>query len=190
MSWYRMECGLGRFGGVMRWLDCSTQSQHPQTFRANQGPVKYYLRKRPGLHGIKIYSNDLAAAAAAGLVLARGSEAGGVKSDGEIGISARAPQSAYAAAVEQMKAKNSNYALDTRRFPTDGRAAQGSRPAGHQPEERKCGTAGRTATTRGSSNRAEPTSGRPYSRCRPFPSTDEEQHGTGDVRESHRVRQS
>ena len=110
------QCSPVSFGVNPPQLDCSTQSQHPQTFRANQGPVKYYLRKRPGLHGIEIYSNDLAAAAAAGLVLARGSEAGGVKSDGEIGISARAPQSAYAAAVEQMKAKNSNYALDTASF--------------------------------------------------------------------------
>ena len=110
------QCSPGSFGVNPPQLDCSTKSQHPQTFRANQGPVKYYLRTRPGLHGIEIYSSDIAAAAAAGLVLARGSEAGGVKSDGEIGISALAPQSGYSAAVEQMKAKNSNYALDTAAF--------------------------------------------------------------------------
>ena len=110
------QCSPVSFGVNPPQLDCSTQSQHPQTFRADQGPVKYYERTHPGLHGISIYSDDLAAAAAAGLVLARGAEAGGVKSDGEIGISALAPQSGYSSTVEQMKAKNSNYVLNTAAF--------------------------------------------------------------------------
>lgn len=97
-------------------LDCATMGQHPQTFRVNEGTIKYYLRTHKNLHGVMIYSNDLKSAAVGGLILARGSEAGGVKADAEIGVSAVAPQSAYTPVVQQMKSKNSNYALNAGPF--------------------------------------------------------------------------
>jgi hypothetical protein len=98
-------------------LLCSTKDDHPQTFRANQGPIKYYERevtKDP--HGIFVYSNDLKSAAVGGLTLARGAQAGGVKSDGENGVSGRAPQSAFTPFVQQMKDAASNYALNSGPF--------------------------------------------------------------------------
>ena len=48
----------------------------------------------------------------AGLALARSAQAGGVKSDGETGISSRAPQSAFTPVVQQMKDADSNYAFN------------------------------------------------------------------------------
>jgi len=68
-------------------IDCATLNQHPQTFRGNQGTVKYHLRTQNQLHGIFVYGNDLQSGAIAGLAIARVNQAGGVKSDGEIGIS-------------------------------------------------------------------------------------------------------
>jgi ABC-type branched-subunit amino acid transport system substrate-binding protein len=98
-------------------LLCSTKDEHPQTFRANRGTVQYYQRVLDkDLHGVFAYSNDLKSASAAGLVLARGSQAGGVKSDGEEGISGRAPQSAFTPLVQLMKDSASNYSLGTGPF--------------------------------------------------------------------------
>ncbi|HEV3450136.1 MAG TPA: ABC transporter substrate-binding protein [Acidimicrobiia bacterium] len=98
-------------------LDCTTKDQRPQTYRANVGTVKYFERAvKKNLHGISVYQNDLKSAAVSQLVLARGSEAAGVKSDGEIGVSATAPQSGYTPAVQAMKNKSSNYALSTGQF--------------------------------------------------------------------------
>ena len=110
------QCAPVSFGVNPPQLDCSTQAEHPQTFRANQGPVKYYQRARKSLHGVMIYSNDIRSAAIGGLTLARGSEAGGVKSDGEIGISALTTQTGYTTAAQQLKTKNSNYALSGAAF--------------------------------------------------------------------------
>lgn len=93
-------------------IDCATLNQHPQTFRGNQGTVKYHLRTQKQLHGIFVYGNDLQSGAIAGIALARVNQGGGVKSDGEIGISAEAPQSAYTPIVQQMKTKNANYVLN------------------------------------------------------------------------------
>lgn len=98
-------------------LLCSTKDQDPQTFRAGRGTVQYYKRTiAKNLHGIFLYSNDLKSAAAAGLVLARGSQAAGVKSDGEIGVSGRATQAAFTPLVQRMKDAGSNYALSSGPF--------------------------------------------------------------------------
>ncbi len=98
-------------------IDCDTKDQRPQTFRVNQGPVKYYEREvEDDLHGAYVYSNDIRSAAVGGLTLARGSQAAGVESDGETGISGRAPQSAYTPVVQQMKDAGSNYFLSAGPF--------------------------------------------------------------------------
>ena len=97
-------------------IDCATMNQHPQTFRGNQGTVKYHLRTQKNLHGIFVYGNDLQSGAIAGIALAKINEAGGIKSDGEIEISAQAPQSAYTPLVQQMKTKNANCVLEVNTF--------------------------------------------------------------------------
>ncbi len=95
-------------------LDCATLNNHPQTYRVNVGTVRYLSRTTgQRLHGIFLYDNDLKSAAATQLALVRGAEAGGVVSDGEIGVSASAPQPAYTPIVQRLKSKDANYALNT-----------------------------------------------------------------------------
>jgi ABC-type branched-subunit amino acid transport system substrate-binding protein len=100
-------------------LLCSTKDDSPQTFRVARGTIQYYRRTiGKNLHGIFLYTNDLKSAAAAGLVLARGSQGAGVTSDGETGVSGRATQSAFTPLVQQMKDARSNYALSSGPFNT------------------------------------------------------------------------
>ncbi len=100
-------------------LVCSTKDDTPQTFSANRGPVKFYRRTiDPDLHGVYLYTNDLKSAEAAGLVLARGSQAAGVKPDAEIGVSGRATQAEFTPIVQQMMDADSNYALSSGPFST------------------------------------------------------------------------
>jgi ABC-type branched-subunit amino acid transport system substrate-binding protein len=111
------QCSPVTFGVNPPQLDCSTLDQTPQTFRANQGPVKYYrIAIEKDLHGVFVYSNDLKSATVGSLSLARGSQAAGVESDAEIGVSARAPQSAYTPAAQAIKENDSNYAANTTAF--------------------------------------------------------------------------
>src|SRR4029453_18934179 len=57
------QCSPFTFGVNPPQLDFSTLDQTPQTFRANQGPVKYYRRAiEEDLHGVFVYSNDLKSA--------------------------------------------------------------------------------------------------------------------------------
>ena len=113
------QCSPVTFGVNPPQLDCSTKDQHPQIFRANQGPVKYYQRAiDKNLHGVFVYGNDLKSATIGGLSLARGAQTGGVKADAEIGVSARAPQSAFTPIVQQIKDTNANYVANTGPFNT------------------------------------------------------------------------
>jgi ABC-type branched-subunit amino acid transport system substrate-binding protein len=101
-------------------LLCSTKDQHPQTWRANQGPIKYYVRARKEkLHGIAVYASDIKAAAVAGQALAGGAQAGGVKDDGVIGVSALATQAEFTPVVQKAKDVSANYVLNTSDFNTD-----------------------------------------------------------------------
>ena len=107
------QCSPVTFGINPPQLDCATKDASAQTFRANQGPDKYYLRKvNKNLHGVFIYGNDLKASTVGGLGLARGIQAAGIESDAEIGVSARATQSAFTPIVQQMKDANANYAYN------------------------------------------------------------------------------
>ena len=66
------QCSPVSFGINPGQIDCATKDDHPQTFRANQGSVKYYQREiDKDLHGAFVYSNDLKSAAVGGLTLAR-----------------------------------------------------------------------------------------------------------------------
>ena len=129
------QCSPVTFGVNPPQLDCDTKDDHPQTFRANQGPVKYYQREvDEDLHGAFVYSNDLKSAAVGGLTLARGAQGGGVKSDGETGLSGRAPQSAFTPVVQQMKDAGSNYALNSGPFSAEVALRKEAKLQGLDPE--------------------------------------------------------
>jgi len=95
-------------------LDCSTLTDHPQTYLGQRGPIRYYeAHVAKHLHGGFLYSNDLQSAAVAGQALAGAAEAGGVKADFVRGVSALAPQSGYDPFIQDLKNDGSNYAQST-----------------------------------------------------------------------------
>jgi hypothetical protein len=111
------QCSPVTFGVNPPQLVCATKDKSPQTFRQNRGPIKYYRSHiAKNLHGVFIYSNDLKSAEIGSLSLARGAQAGGVKADDEIGVSARAPQSSYTPAAQALKDSGANYAANTTAF--------------------------------------------------------------------------
>ncbi len=108
------QCAPVTFGINPAQLNCATKDQTPQKWRANGGPTKYFVRTSgKKLHAMFVYGNDLKASTVGGLALARGIEAAGVKSDAEVGLSARSTQSALTPVIQQMKDAKSNYGYNT-----------------------------------------------------------------------------
>ena len=111
------QCSPVSFGPNPPQLDCATKDAVPQTWRANIGAVKFYQQKLgKKLHGTYVYGNDLKASSIGGLAIIRGYVQAGIKSDNEIGISARAPQPEYTPVVQQLKEAGSNFSLNTGPF--------------------------------------------------------------------------
>ena len=93
-------------------LVCSTKDQHPQVYIGNQGGAKYLLKRHKNdLHGPMIVAHDTMAAQLAGQTLTAMASGAGIKADQNVTRSARDPQSAYTAIINQMKIDNSNYAF-------------------------------------------------------------------------------
>jgi substrate-binding family protein len=93
-------------------LVCSTKDQHPQLYIGNQGGEKYLLKSHQNdLHGAMIVAHDTMAAQLTGQVLTAVASSAGIKADQSVTRSARDPQSAYTAIINQMKIDNSNYAF-------------------------------------------------------------------------------
>jgi Periplasmic binding protein len=95
-------------------LDCSTKDQHPQTYHGNQYDSKYLLRTHKNdLHGAMIVSGDTKDANRGGTVLVDTAQQAGIKSDQDVTIGGRDPQSAYTPIVNKMKTDGSNYSYNT-----------------------------------------------------------------------------
>jgi hypothetical protein len=95
-------------------LDCATKDQTPQTYHGNQFDSKYLLKThKNNLHGPMIVSGDTADANRGGTVLVDVAERAGIKSDQDVTIGGRDPQSAYTPIVNKMKSDNSNYSYVT-----------------------------------------------------------------------------
>jgi hypothetical protein len=95
-------------------LDCKTKDQNPQTYQGNQFDSKYLLKTHKNdLHGAMIVSGDTQDANRGGTVLVTVAEQAGVKSDQDVNIGGRSPQSAYTPIVQKMKTDGSNYAYVT-----------------------------------------------------------------------------
>jgi hypothetical protein len=107
-------CSPMSFPVIGSQIDCATITQNPQTYYGNQGQAKYLLSThKGGLHGAFVVASDTKDANRGGMVLAKASQAAGIKADQEVTKSGRDPQSAYTGLVQQMKADNSNYAQIT-----------------------------------------------------------------------------
>jgi hypothetical protein len=95
-------------------LDCATKDQSPQTYHGNQFDSKYLLKThKNNLHGAMIVSGDTKDANRGGTVLVDVAQEAGVKSDQDVTVGGRDPQSAYTPIVNKMKSDGSNYAYST-----------------------------------------------------------------------------
>jgi hypothetical protein len=95
-------------------LDCATKDQSPQTYHGNQFDSKYLLKTHKNdLHGAMIVSGDTKDANRGGTVLVDVAQEAGVKSDQDVTVGGRDPQSAYTPIVNKMKSDGSNYAYST-----------------------------------------------------------------------------
>ena len=93
-------------------LMCSTKDQHPQVYIGNQGGAKYLLKKHENdLHGPMIVAHDTMAAQLTGQTLTAMASGAGITADQNVTRSARDPQSAYTAIINQMKIDSSTYAF-------------------------------------------------------------------------------
>jgi hypothetical protein len=94
-------------------LICSTKDQNPQTYNGNQFDSKYFLKRyKNNLHGAMLFGNDTKDAQRGGEVLIDTATKARIKSDQTVGISGRAPQSAYTPIVNKMKNDGSNYSYN------------------------------------------------------------------------------
>ena len=91
-------------------IDCTTAGQSPQTYRANQGPYKYLLKKHKSLAGPYIQTSDSTDAARTTTVLQKTAQHAGIKITSSPFLTNSAPQNAYTTIVNQMKQAGSTYA--------------------------------------------------------------------------------
>jgi Periplasmic binding protein len=93
-------------------LVCSTKDRHPQVYIGNQGGERYLLKRHQNdLHGAMVVSDDTKTTQLTGQILTAVAGSAGIKADQNVTRSARDPQSAYTAIINQMKLDNSNYAF-------------------------------------------------------------------------------
>ncbi len=111
------QCSPVTFGINPPQLDCKTKDAHPQTFRANQGSVKYYQRTiNKKLHGAFVYSNDLKQRRRSAASAWRAASSGGRevrRRDRDLGSGAAIGVHAGRAADE---GRESNYAMNSGPF--------------------------------------------------------------------------
>jgi len=89
---------------------CSTFNDPVQTYQGNNGAYQY-LQSQNGnkLHGAMLFGSDVKSAAIQGQALIDAVVKAGIKADQDLGISARAVQSAYTPIVQKMKDDGSNF---------------------------------------------------------------------------------
>jgi hypothetical protein len=108
------QCSPDTYPMAPPQLICSTKDQHPQTYQQNIGRAYYYKKKfGNGLHGVYVFGSDLKSARNATFASLGQVRNICCKSDQDVDLSARAPQSAYTPAVQAMKDSSSNYGQST-----------------------------------------------------------------------------
>jgi hypothetical protein len=91
-------------------VHCDTATKSPQKYTSSKAGGPWFVQQhgKNKLHGVMVYSSDTKDAARASRALLDSFVASGIKADQSVGVSAAAPQSAYTAFVNKMKADNSN----------------------------------------------------------------------------------
>jgi hypothetical protein len=104
-------CSPVSFPVIVVGLDCATKDQHPQTYHTGQGAARYYVEHNKALHGIWLVPSDLKATANASLPIFAGARKVGIKENGQFNVVGTATQSDYTPFVQEIKQKDSTYAL-------------------------------------------------------------------------------
>jgi Periplasmic binding protein len=91
-------------------VHCDTATSTPQKYTSSKGGGPWFVQQhgKKKLHGLMVYPSDTKDASRAARALLDAFVASGIKADQSVGVSAAAPQSAYTAFVNTMKADNSN----------------------------------------------------------------------------------
>jgi ABC-type branched-subunit amino acid transport system substrate-binding protein len=106
------QCSPVSYPVIVVGLDCATKDAAQKKVTVRTGAAKYYTKQNKGLHGITTLAGDLRSTVNAALPVVEGNKSMGIKSDGEFKVSGLSPQAAYTPVVQEIKAKQSTYALN------------------------------------------------------------------------------
>ncbi|HZP28578.1 MAG TPA: ABC transporter substrate-binding protein [Acidimicrobiia bacterium] len=97
---------------------CPTRNDHPQTYHAQQGDARFYLKKDKDLHGIFTLPSDLKATRNSEIVPFQAAVNLGIKKDGQgfYDVSASSQQSALTPIVQVIKSNNSTFVYNGSSF--------------------------------------------------------------------------
>jgi hypothetical protein len=98
-------------------LDCSTKSDHPQTYRYNTVEIPYFQKQHGKLKGYFLIPNDLKSATDSTLVAESAIEAAGVDKVGETRLSLRSTRPEFTPAVQEIRDTGANYVFARVPFP-------------------------------------------------------------------------
>jgi ABC-type branched-subunit amino acid transport system substrate-binding protein len=107
------QCSQTSFPVIVVGLDCATRDAAQKKVTVRTGPAKYYMKRNKGLHGVFALAGDLKSTVNAALPQVAMYKSLGVKSDGEFKVSGLSPQAAYTPIVQEIKAKQSTYVLNS-----------------------------------------------------------------------------
>jgi ABC-type branched-subunit amino acid transport system substrate-binding protein len=98
-------------------LDCSTRSDHPQTYRYNAAGIQYYEKKFGKLKGFFLIPNDLTSITNSTLAAVGAIEAAGVSKAGQAYLSIAATRPQFTPSVQQINSSGANYVFARVPFP-------------------------------------------------------------------------
>jgi substrate-binding family protein len=105
------QCSPVSFAVIAAALDCATKDQHPQTYQARVGQIRYFKKQNKDLHGVWVIPGDLQSTVSSTTPVARGEQKAGIKADGDLKkVSGLATQSDYTPVAQDIKQNNSTYA--------------------------------------------------------------------------------
>jgi ABC-type branched-subunit amino acid transport system substrate-binding protein len=110
-SGYLDACGSVIYPLNGSQIDCSTQTQTPQTYVGLDGDSKYLNKKYGPLHGTLIVSSDSKSTQTSTTVLGLFAQKAGIKIDRTIPITSSATQIQYTPVIQQIKSGGDNYNL-------------------------------------------------------------------------------
>jgi hypothetical protein len=105
------QCSAVSYAVIASALDCSTKDQHPQTYSARIGQIRYFKKQNKDLHGVWVLPGDLQSTVNSTMPVAKGEQQAGIKADEDpIKKSGLATQSEYTPVAQSIKQANSTYA--------------------------------------------------------------------------------